>query len=108
MSTLESRMAAWWPVHQFITAAVAQADSIPTAGTPAWCALADTDPRKMLAVAVEGEHVILFREMAQEARADASKAIAAVADWPKVAQEIRQLDAARKSGVRIERSPADA
>ncbi len=98
-----SRSVSWWPVHVFIAAAVAQAEHLPDAGTPAWCALADDDPAKLLALAAEGEHVILFREMAQEAKAEASKAVAAAADWPKVARELQQLDAARRSGARIER-----
>ena len=96
-------MVAWWPVHEFIAAAVAQADNLPAAGTPAWVALADSDPRKMLAIAVEGEHIVLHREIRQEARAEASRAVATSTDWPAVAREIQQLDAARKSGIRIGR-----
>jgi hypothetical protein len=101
---VDSQQAAWWPVHQFVAALVAQSGALPGAGTPAWCALSDGDPRKLLALAVEGEHVVLFREIAQEARAEASKAVAAAADWPAVARQIQQLDAARRSGARIERS----
>ncbi len=104
MTTTESRMVAWWPVHEFIAAAVAGVDDLPTAGTPAWCVLADGDPRKLLAVAVAGEHHALRMEIAQEARAEASKAIAAAVDWPAAAREVQQLDAARRSGARIERS----
>jgi len=103
VSALDSRSVAWWPVHQFVAAAVAQADNVPAAGTPAWVALADNDPRKLLALAVEAEHVILHREMRQEVLAEASKAVAKSSDWPQVARELQQLDAARRSGARIER-----
>jgi len=85
---------------------VAQAGTLPDAGTPAWAALADADPRKLLALAVEGEHIVLHREIRQEALAEASKDIAAAADWPAVGREIQQLDAARRSGIRIERRGA--
>lgn len=81
MSATDSRAVAWWPVHEFIATVVAQADNLPAAGTPAWCALADSDPRKLLAVAVAGEHHVLRVETAQEKRAEASRAIAAAANW---------------------------
>ncbi|WP_293311318.1 DUF2742 domain-containing protein [Mycolicibacterium sp.] len=86
MSAVDSRAVAWWPVHEFITAAVAQADNLPSAGTPAWCALADSDPRKLLAVAAAGEHHVLRIETAQQQRAEASKAIAAATDWAEVSR----------------------
>lgn len=90
MTRIESRQVSWWPVHQFIAAAVAQANNLPTAGTPAWLALADDDPAKLLALAAAGEHHVLRMEVAQAAQADASKAIADAADWSQVAREIRQ------------------
>lgn len=105
MSSLESRSVSWWPVHRFIAEMVAQANSVlPAAGTPSWCALADGDPRKLLAVAVAGEHHVLRVETAQEQRAEASKSVAESTDWPKVAREIQQRRDARRSGARIERS----
>jgi len=91
MASIDSRAVAWWPVHEFVAALLAQADTVPpVAGTPAWLALADNDPAKLLAVAAAGEHHILRMEIAQEAAADASKTVAAAADWPAVAREIRQ------------------
>jgi len=101
---LASRQVSWWCVHQFIEAAVAQANCgpIPAAGTPSWCELSAGDPRKLLAVAVAGEHHVLRVETAQAAAADASGAISAAADWPKVAREIRQ----RRGSGRIEREVA--
>lgn len=62
---------------------------LPLAGTPAWCALPDDDPRKLLALAAAGEHAVLRWETEQEARAAASHAIAAAADWSGIAQAIR-------------------
>ena len=103
MSSTESRSVAWWPVHEFIAALVAQVSDLPMAGTPAWCRLGDGDPRKLLAVAVAGEHHVLRVETAQEALAEASKTIAAETDWQAVARAARQRDRARCSGAYIER-----
>ncbi|OBK85290.1 hypothetical protein A5649_02675 [Mycolicibacter heraklionensis] len=79
----------WWATHQFITALIAQANDLPVAGTPAWCQLADGDPAKLLALAAAGEHAVLRWETAQEAAAEASKAIAASEDWPAFARCVR-------------------
>lgn len=103
-AALDSRMVAWWPVWTFVNLIAQQyKGDIPAAGTPAWCALADDDPRKLLACAIEGVHHVLRVEIAQEQRAEASKAVAAAADWSAIARELQQRDAARKSGARIER-----
>lgn len=85
-----SRQVAWWPVHEFITAMVAHANDLPVAGTPSWCALSDSDPRKLLSLAVAGEHWALRTEIGQEHLADAGKKIAASADWSALAQRIAQ------------------
>ncbi len=103
MSSTESRSVAWWPVHEFLAALLAHVNDLPAAGTPAWCLLGDGDPRKLLAVAAAGEHHVLRVEMAQEAHADASKAVAATADWSTVASEIQQRASATAAGIRIER-----
>jgi len=103
MKNTESRSVAWWPVHEFMVALLSHANDLPSAGTPAWCALGDGDPRKLLAVAVAGEHHVLRVEMAQEVHAEASKAVAAATDWPQIAREMQQREDARNSGVRIER-----
>lgn len=86
-----SREVSWWATHQFIEAAVAQANCgpLPAAGTPAWCALSDGDPRKLLALAVAGEHHVLRLEIGQEHLADAAKAIAGAVDCTALAQQIR-------------------
>lgn len=86
-----NRQIAWWPCHEFLSEYLAKANlgDLPAAGTPSWCALADGDPRKLVALAVDGEHHVLRCEVAQEARAQASKAVAAAEDWPAVARQIR-------------------
>lgn len=106
MSAIDSRTVAWWPVHEFVAALIAQAGTPPTAGTPAWLALGDGDPAKLLALAVAGEHHVLRMEIAQEHLTEASKAVAASADWPAMAREVRQLADARRNGTRIERISA--
>lgn|GEM_PF-1221190 len=92
MTGIESQQVNWWSCHTFIEAAVRQANigPLPLAGTPLWCSLAEGDPRKLLALAVAGEHHALRMETAQQAVADASREIAAVADWSRVAREIQQ------------------
>jgi hypothetical protein len=37
--------------------------------------MSDGDPRKLLALAVDGEHHVLRKEVAQTARAEASRAV---------------------------------
>lgn len=98
-----SQQRAWWPVHQFLEALVAQANygPIPAAGTPLWCALSDGDPRKLLAVAIDGEHHVLRMETAQEQQAEASKVIAAAVDWTQISRDIRH-----RSGVYVPREVA--
>lgn len=76
-----SQQVSWWPTHEFITALVANANNLPIAGTPAWCALSDTDPAKLIALAAAGEHWTLRVETAQMALVEASKAVASVPDW---------------------------
>lgn len=107
-SGIGSRSVSWWPVHQLVAALVAQAGTVPTAGTPAWRALADDDPTKLLAVAVAGEHHVLRMEIAQEALAEASKAIAAIADWPATARATRRRADAIRSGAYIPREARSA
>lgn len=91
-SSVGSREVQWWPVHEFLGAVLAQANvgPLPWAGTPEWVALSDGDPRKLLAVAIAGEHHVLRVETAQAAMAEASRAVSGAADWSRVAREIKQ------------------
>ncbi|HOB49720.1 MAG TPA: DUF2742 domain-containing protein [Mycobacterium sp.] len=103
----DSRQVSWWPVHEFVTALIAQAGTPPTAGTPAWMALADSDPLKVIALAVAGEHHVLRMETAQETAAEASKGVAASADWPAVSRRVqRRADAVRSGAYIARRRPA--
>lgn len=90
-STVSSQQVSWWETHRFLESVLAQANvgPLPWAGTPEWQALADGDPRKLLSLAAAGEHHVLRIETAQEARAEASRAVAGAADWPQIGNEIR-------------------
>lgn len=90
MTSFESRQVSWWDTHVFIAELVSQYNELPVAGTPRWCALDASDPRKLIALAVEGEHHVLRKEVAQQARAETSRDISTAADWPAVAREMRQ------------------
>jgi hypothetical protein len=94
----------WEPVHAWVLPKLAGIPPWPMVGTAEWAELSDDDPRKTAAALDATQHWALAKELDQRARAEASKAIAGAADWPQVAREIQQLDAARRSGVRIERS----
>ncbi|UUO03628.1 DUF2742 domain-containing protein [Mycolicibacterium novocastrense] len=85
-----SQQVDWWTVHEFVTPQLNQVERYPMAGTIAWQLLSDTDPAKWAALLDAAQHHILRVDMAQEARAQASKDVAAAADWPRIAREIRQ------------------
>jgi len=91
-----AQQVSWWDTHVFISKLTADLN-LPPAGTPEWCAVPDGDPRKLLALAVAGEHHVLRVETAQQARADASKAVAGAADWSKVSREIQHRSAFREA-----------
>lgn len=76
-----SQQVSWWATHEFITELVAHTANLPAAGTPAWSALSDDNPTKLIALAVAGEHHVLRVEVAQMAMGEASRAVAAVPDW---------------------------
>ncbi|OPX17039.1 hypothetical protein B1964_01750 [Gordonia sp. i37] len=72
---------------------------LPTAGSTAWIALDDDDPRKAAALLVAGSRWVLEQELDRlDAEREASKAaaieIAQARDWARVAQRIRGRDAA--------------
>lgn len=87
-----SQQVSWYECHLFMQRLLAQANYSPLlwAGTPSWCALADGDPRKLLALAQSGVHHALRVETAQDDRCAASRAVSAAADWPAVGREIAQ------------------
>lgn len=90
-NTLHSSEVSWWATHLFIIELVAQANTtLPWAGTPAWRALDDADPRKLLSLAVAGEHHVLRVETAQEARTQAAEDVWSGENWTDVAQTVKR------------------
>lgn len=87
-----SQEVSWWATHQFISALVAQVnnDTLPWAGTPAWRALDDADPRKLLALAIAGEHHILRVQIGQERRAQAAEDVWGGENWRQVARQVQR------------------
>jgi len=86
-----ARSVSWWSVHEYVQPVLTRIGDYPPAGTPAWCELADGDPRKVAAIFDYAQHHALRVETAQEIHAEASKAVAAAADWPAIANELHQL-----------------
>lgn len=108
MSAIASRTLCWESVHDYVEKLAAQLgvdlrDRLPFPGTLSWLALPDASPVKKAALLLAASQRVLHLEVEQENRADASKAVAAAADWPAIAGEIRRLADARRSGARIER-----
>ena len=87
---VQSQQVSWWSVHEFVTAVLDQVNGWPMAGTPAWCSLANDDPRKWAALLDGSQHFALRVETCQEAECQASSDISAAADWSSIAREIRQ------------------
>lgn len=97
VNAIDSQQVSWLTVHRFVSSVLNQVNGWPTLGTPAWCSLAHDDPRKWAALLDAAQHHALRIELAQEARAEVSKAVAASAEWPKIAQEIQQCNDFRAS-----------
>jgi hypothetical protein len=87
--TISSRAVSWWAIHEFVLPWLGKVGSCPMAGTPAWCALDDRDPRKWAALLDAARHHALRVETAQIALADASRAISEAGDWSGIAREMR-------------------
>ncbi|WP_375486907.1 DUF2742 domain-containing protein [uncultured Mycobacterium sp.] len=90
VTAVGSRQVSWWRVHEHVTSLLERVGSWPQAGTPEWCDLDDTDPRKAAALFDAAQHHALRVEIAQEARSETSRDIAAAVDWPAIASQIRQ------------------
>ena len=93
-----AQQVSWFPVHEHVAPLLEMVGQWPTVGTPEWCAL-DGSPVKLAAIYDAARHWALHLELGQEARADASRAVSAGADWKAIAQEIR-----RRRGVYIPRA----
>lgn len=85
-------------MHVFVQRYLDNVGDYPPAGTPAWCELADGDRRKWAALLDFARHFALRVETAQEAAAEASKAVAASADWSQVGRPRGDAYIPRDSG----------
>lgn len=94
---LGSRSVDWWSVHTFVADTLAAAGAWPMAGTLEWQQLPDDHPAKWAALLDAAQHHALRVELAQEAQADAAKAVAAAADWNGIARELTTLNTYRAS-----------
>lgn len=88
---MTSMQVSGYETHLFMESLLAQANCgpLPWAGTPAWCAMDDSDPRKLIALAAFGVHHAFRVEIAQQAQADAAKDISEAADWPAIARHVQ-------------------
>lgn len=88
-----SAQVSWYPAYRFV-AEYAAAHSLVLdhdliAGTPTWCALPDSDARKLLALLLGGVREALANDARQAALADASHEISTAADWSALACRVR-------------------
>ena len=90
MSLIISQQVSWFSVHTFVAPLLDQVVSWPMVGTPAWCQLDDTDPLKLAALYDAARHWALRLETCQVADCEASKDVAAAADWSAIASRLRQ------------------
>lgn len=85
MKDASSQQVSWWSVHEYVQPVLHRIGSYPMVGTPAWCALADDDPRKLAAIFDAAQHWALRLEVSQEAMANASREVSAAFDWKAIA-----------------------
>ncbi|ODR00273.1 hypothetical protein BST27_08215 [Mycobacterium intermedium] len=78
----------FYAVHLFVVPVLDRAGSWPLAGSLAWQALDDTDPKKLASVLDGGRRDTLRNDMIGAALAEASQAISASADWTAIARSI--------------------
>ncbi|RWA15750.1 DUF2742 domain-containing protein [Mycolicibacterium brumae] len=79
-----SNQVAFAEVLRFVADLGVDPTRVLTAGTPAWCELPDDHPDKLAAVLAAGVHHALRVDLAQAARAEASRAVSASTDWSRV------------------------
>jgi hypothetical protein len=82
-----SKQITYLPVYELVSPLLGDPDVLP--GTPVWCQLEDTDPAKWKAILWAAVWWCVEQDARQAAMAEASKAIAASADWSAVAQRVR-------------------
>ena len=103
-----SREISWFATFQFLRAVVDQANvgPLPTAGTPSWQAMADGDPRKLLALAEAGVHHVLRVDTEQAAHSEASQEISKAVDCTAIANGIRRQEWRQTAGVYVPKEVA--
>jgi hypothetical protein len=95
-NALQSSQVSWWSVHEFAAQWAAEYgvdlidDDLPNPGTPRWCGLRNDDPQKVAALLLRGSKAGLHDEGEQQARAEASRAVAGAADWRSVSRSVSQ------------------
>jgi hypothetical protein len=85
---ISSSQVDWWAVREYFLR-IAEGLGIseyPAAGTPAWCALNDNDPAKMIAALDYAQHHALRVDTAQEARSGASRDVSRALNWSAAAK----------------------
>jgi hypothetical protein len=85
---MRSAQVSWWSVHEWVRPYLDDAGPLPMAGSPQWCDLDDTDPRKVAALFDAAQHWALRVETCQQAQAETSRDISAAADWSAISAEI--------------------
>ena len=86
---VSSGQVSWWSVHVFVESLLTEVGEWPMAGSVAWQQLDDGDPRKLAALLDAAQHHALRVETAQQQRSEASRDVAAAADWTAIAREIQ-------------------
>ncbi len=87
---VSSRAVDWYEVASYVTPLLDRLGNWPLAGSAAWCALPDGDPRKIAGLFDAARRWALWADSRKEALAQASRDVSASADWSKIASEIRQ------------------
>lgn len=87
-----SQQVSWWEVHEFVAPRLEIVGAFPMLGTREWCQLDAGDPKKIAALLDGAQHWALRVDSCQEARCEASKSVAAAADWSAIGAERLRLD----------------
>ncbi|CAN5523537.1 hypothetical protein BH09ACT7_BH09ACT7_08440 [soil metagenome] len=77
-------------MHELVEPVLTSVGTWPMVGSALWQQLDDHDPMKWAAILDAARHWALRVDTSQEARAEASRAIAGAADWATLSREIRQ------------------
>ena len=86
---VSSQQVRWFDFHLWCARWLDTVDHFPLAGTTAWFALPDDDPKKKTAVLFAASCHVQRMEAAQEAECEASHAVSAGAPWGQIAQRVQ-------------------